>query len=510
MTEEQPIVQVQQPAPQPPKKKKKGLTENQKSWLTFGSIAVIAVAGGAYLLLLGSEQDTISKQLALDVKSFEGKGYQQKLGAFVNNEMTSLGYTDNKEAQAVTEMLNALDSTVTFSEIKQFSDSKFGGVNIANATLKTNAKTLDGAGSFAAQEDDYTDVVIKQTPEEPKKYLFSYNAVSKQFDGVAPTPVMQTKMDGVNGYLEFNPNNTFKGTEANFKKISFTDGSGSMVYATVDGGYSKFTYAASPTQTDMEAVFRADTVTPGDTIKMMLGELKPLKVAVDFSYHGDPVAKLQRATDKPFEETVGNLEKDPATVLAEAGTAEKFNGQIKLNDFTLLSGEMGVVSNFDLTFQAFPYQPVPKGNISFTIKNYNDIIVYARNFMPIDQAEVDKQLFEAKEYFTDNGKDLVFTATLDGTRNIVLGTGKKIDIVEEYKADKAKAEAQAAPAAPAVENKFETEVPSDSTPVSVPEVQQRELSKPVEPVAAPAAAPLAAPVSTPAVQQTQDKPLSKP
>jgi hypothetical protein len=166
------------------------------------------------------------------------------------------------------------------------------------------------------------------------------------------------------------------------------------------------------------------------------------------------------------------LEADPATAMAAVGTAEKFSGQLKLNEFSLMSGEMGFSTNADLTFTTFPYQPMPRGTLNFTIKNYNDIITYARNFMPVPQEEVDAKLAESAEYFSNDGKNLVFSAIFDGTKIVKLGTGKEIDMVELSKP----AWESPAPAEElTVSDAVAAPVESDAQPAAVPEVQKREL-----------------------------------
>jgi len=267
-----------------------------------------------------------------------------------------------------------------------------------------------------------------------------------------------------------------KSMDINIKQMSYTDGSGTMTYATLEDVYAKFSHSGAAEKLQFEIAFGAKKIDAGDSIKMMLGPVQPLALSMDFAYIGDPISKITKISDEQLYKIPQYLKAKPEDLLAEVGTAEKYSGQLKLNDFTLTSGEMGFVTNFDLTFSGFPYQPMPRGNFSFTIKNYPELIAYARNFFPIEQEKLDAELFSAKEYFTDDGKNLVLNATFDGSRIIKLGNGRDIDVVEEYtNATEIKATESEIDTS---NNQSVEEVQSEASPVSTPEIQTRELGKP--------------------------------
>jgi len=462
-------------APQQPKKK--GLSENQKSWITFGTIAVIGVFGGAYLLLLPTPQEETAKLLAGEIKAYEGKGYKERVSNIAQEhlkDLSSEGVIGREFKKGFTEAFNKTDSNFTFSGLREFEDGDFGAVEIKDAIITSQLVVGTGPKQVAA----YSNFIIKQLPKTPNKYYFSTDGENKEIavsNGQEQTSLI-TKYSGATGNFELDDVDQLKSMDTNIKQMSYTDGSGTITYATLEDLYGKFSNSSTVEKLQFRIALGAKKIEAGDSIKMMLGPIQAIGLNMDFSYSGDPISKITKISDAQLDKIPEYLKAKPEDLLAEVGTAEKYNAQIKLNDFSLASGEMGFVTNFDLTFSGFPYQPMPRGNFSFTIKNYPELIAYARNFFPIEQEKLDAELFSAKEYFSDDGKNLVLKATFDGSRIIKLGNGREIDVVEEYtnateiKATEAEIDTS--------NNQSVEDVQSEASPVLTPEIQTRELGKP--------------------------------
>ncbi len=434
--------------------KKGGLTEDQKGWLVFAGLGVVGIAGAMYLLFLGSDQDEVANTLAQEIKALEGKGYEDKIGGFVKQGFSDLA-ADPEAQKMMDEMFKGMNYNADLSPVQQFTDGEYGGVKLDSATITS-----------MMSEDSYTDLEIKKKAGEANKYIYETDLKMRYLDGA--NSWMVAAYETAKGFVELSDAGSLKAVESDVEKITFSDGSGSINYAILNGAVSKFTNNSTADKGDFDLELKVEKIELGQALKFLLGDIKPMSLDFDLNYEGDAFSKLQKIAEQTPE--LVNYLDNGVELAKKASAAEKYSGEINLNNFSLMSGEMGVQSNLDLEFTGFPYQPVPVGEVKFSIKNYKEIIAYLRNFFPIPEQEVAAGLAEAQKYFSDNGKDLSFHASLDGTKIIKLGNGKEIDLKQE-----ASPEIAAPQPAEDFRSEFETPVESNSKPVTLPEVQTKEL-----------------------------------
>jgi predicted HicB family RNase H-like nuclease len=450
------------------RKPQQGMTDNQKGWLVFAGLAVIAFFGGFYLLFLSSDQEQLASELAMEVREFEGAGYQKKISAFMQNELNVFAPEGDENTKELVDTINSLNYNATFSPLVEFFDDEFGGVKIDEVVVTNKIS-----------QDSYTDLIIKKKPSEPNKYYFIYEGETKQFmddPSLSATPRASfiTKFFGASGLLQLDDSKQLRAIENSLDKVSFNDGSGSITYLTLEDVKAKISKNLTMDRSDFAVKISAAKVDLGEALKFMLGDIKPMSVNFDMEYSGDSISKLERISQTKVDDFAKFLQEGAAEKAAEISAAEKYSGHIKLKDFALMSGEMGFTSNADLQFNGFPYVPVPVGELNFSIKNYNQIISYLRSFFPLPEEEVARMLNDSADYFTNDGTDLSFKAIFDGTKIVKLGNGKTLDLLKKPENPWITGDNSAQKIE---DNPFETPVKSESKPVATPKVEQKELDK---------------------------------
>lgn len=435
------------------KKKKKGLTENQKSWLTFGAIALIGVVGGAFLLLLESPQEKAASALIEEITPLKDAGANDKLNKIYSSIADEFFGTSAENAELKKIFLAAANSgktNVSWDSLQAIEDTKMGAVELKNVKIITDyAETaISGQAPLPAetQEDVYNGLRIKKSLDAPNNYLFEIDSgTTKKFSGSAAKtaekkPYLISKITGSTGNLELTPQGKFIGMTSNLDKFDLRDGSDSLSYAIIEKLTSKFlrkSAAENNGKNQLEVALAAEKITPGDSFKFLLGPLDSIGFALDFGYEGDDISKLSEASKvlgKDFDEIVAGT--PSPELLKKVSAAEKFSGSFNLNKLSVTSGDKGLEASFALQLKNFPAAPMPTGNVSFVIKNYPELLKLLQGFAPISQEKIDSSLKELEEFFVNDGKNLSLQASFDGTKIVHLNNGKNIDIAAKFAQEK--------------------------------------------------------------------------
>lgn len=413
---------------------------NSKKTAITVIIAVLIIGGGFAAYKCGlipgfGDGEKVAQELKAQTEALKGTAVKDKLIAYYNASPRP----SKEQKEQVTKLLNEqIDMNFGYADIKTSSGDGKGSVDIISPTLNVTSHKDNIPYEISAPE-----LIVSRDVMDKNHYFFhSFGSDSKKGlveiytnEGGTKTKVLSITSDDPYNEIKVNDDGFTGYVKSTAKNIAFTEGRGGTVVFTIGEKNIEFKQSKNNDQISADGKIALQNIVPGDMVKMVLGQINPLSFNFNYSYSGDDINQsLQDMLNYPQRqmEEAQKAANDPTykPQTLQEPSMQPFNGHLKIDQFSLLMGDAGIVAKTDLTFRKDNARSIPSGDVTLTIAQYQKLIDYIKKFMPIPDEESAKSIKFLSEIGQNSNGNVTITLTLNGTDEVKIG-GKSLKEVQE-------------------------------------------------------------------------------
>ena len=395
---------------------------NRKMFAAMAVAAMIIIAAfvAYYMGLIPGigQGNKVAEELQAKVVAAKGPNLKNEFMAYA----TSNPRMTEEQKDMLKNVTDGIDLDFQFSGTKPSSADGKGTVEIDAPKLVANVKS-DGAAAQSGQISAPKLFISRDVADKNHFYYhteggidFSANmngAMSKVFtiSGKQPFNEVKYNADGYTGY--------FKSDSKNVKVI---EGRGNTVLATIGESSFEANSNFSTDKIDSWGKIAEKNIVPGDMIKIMLGDIQPVSIDFDYAYKGDdyrPALQSLKDFQKRTNDEKIKAQLDPNYKVQDiAPEVKPFDGNLKVNDISVMMGNAGLALNANLNFKKSNSKVLPFGEVDFKIAQYQKLIDYFSRFLKVPKEQVDRTVQMASDVGTNANGDISFVISFDGTANV--------------------------------------------------------------------------------------------
>jgi hypothetical protein len=429
---------------------------NKKLIVVIIVVLIVAVGYTAYktgiIPGIGAGNQT-ARELKTEIENLKGKNlgvkYSQIMEQFFPLDMMPAAEKDQIKS-GMSKMIEATD--FSYASLTAKSDGSTGIVEINSPVVRQNMPEF-GMGSL---EYDYPKITVSKTAENPNHYRLDIPGNIEMFSEAEGKKQKLFTIASETYSSEFTiANNKISGLKSNARNMSFIEGRGNTTLFKIAEMNFDFYSRGNETAADNGMKLSVNNLIPGDMIKLMLGSIEPISINIDYAYKGENVGRaLQELMAYPDKQALEaqKAAKDPnykPQNLPEP-VIKPFDGELKVSNFSLLMGGAGFSATANLQFKKEAPEPMPFGEVTLKLAQYQKLLDYLKKFMPVPQEQADKAIKFFGEIGENANGDIIVSIKFDGTENVLVGgkTMQQLEALEDqYYPVKADLPAKDAPVA---------------------------------------------------------------
>lgn len=445
---------------QTPEKKDKG-----KGAVTT-VVVIAALVGGAsfaaYKGLIpgfGSAGKDLVGELKADIESLKGGAIEDKIAAFykaqiqkeaaIKPELQAEYYSLIEDFQRENEL------SLSYEKLEEVDVFGRAAVKIVSPELAFNSLDL---GEEGVTKMSY--VEISRDVNDPNRYFYKESGDIDLYlkESGVEQKFLSVKYNTDGTELRLNDEGELEYSKGRATDMRIIEGRGNTVLLSIDEVKSEQSTKRADGKVDFSADAEYNGIRAGDFVRLMIGDIPPISIKMDVDYKGDDFNDIFTDIERRSQEVASN--QDSAAVKA-------LNGDLDLNNFSLMLGDAGIKLNGDLAFKD-SVSHIPKGTAKLTLANYDQLLAIITRFFPLPPTEVEAGLNFLRDVGEESDGDIVFNLEIDGTENVKIG-GRTMDEIELL-------QQKYAPSQPLQQSSNEQlQVEFIQESVAVPEVQTKEL-----------------------------------
>ncbi len=378
----------------------------------------------------------VASQLKADIESAKGGNIKNRVLGFYKNNPSMPAELKDTLIKSISE---GADMSFDYAALKTSSGEGKGTVEID--APKLSVKSATPGAKAESIEIRAKKLFISRDVNDASHYFFhSDGNLEFYIDAMSATPTKLFSVTADTPYNEFkiSPDMQSGYMKSSAKNVKFIEGRGNTVLAIIGESYMESERKNNAGKLDIWGKLSFKNIAPGDMIKIMLGQIEPLNINMDYAYNGDDYKdQFVKMMDYPKTEQENRVKamQDPNFKPAAATPPEfkPFDGTLKLNDLSVLMGNAGFVAKANLVFKKDNPKVIPVGTATVKIAQYQKLIDYFKKFFPIPQEQVDNSIKFLSEIGQNSNGDIIIDVKMDGTDNILVGgkTEEQIRVIEQ-------------------------------------------------------------------------------
>jgi|GEM_PF-3008767 len=322
----------------------------------------------------------------------------------------------NKD-QAIAELKKAVDIRVEYNDIKATSSGDKAILNIANPRLEIASKDeramafeLTGTNmQFTQVGDDANHTIIKLPTD--LTILGDEALLDMAMGGRAGAPkgnkVKLFTIASSDNLIETKLNQQGQVIAQNtaFNDVELVEGRGNTSLAKIKSWVDNREFSYEGDQMKATRKSEISNIEPGDMVKLMLGNIKPVSIISNGSYEGDNIENL-------FTQMIEAKE--------TGSEFPKFDGKGILDEVSIATAGSKLAFSGDVNFSKTAKHGAPSGVIDVNFSDYQNFVNYLNTTFPMVPAEEVNKVFNGLKELGGSGSDINMVIDFTDINNVTI------------------------------------------------------------------------------------------